>query len=51
MNMERFITAIVSAFLFLHHVHLLFQLIGVDVWDLGFFVFFFSSLICQVLHY
>lgn len=44
MNMERFITAIVSAFLFLHHVHLLFQLIGVDVWDLGFFCVFFSFL-------
>lgn len=48
MNMEKFITAIVSAFLFLHQVHLVFQLIGVDVWDLGFlvfcFCFFFSFL-------
>lgn len=45
MNMERFITAIVSAALFLHQVHLVFQLIGVDVWGLGFFcVFFFSFL-------
>lgn len=44
MNMEGFITATVSAFLFLHQVHLVFQLIWGDVWDLGWFFFFLSFL-------